>query len=625
MDPLAGRRHLTRFGAVVVLGLLAPGCAREHPTVLLEDDLDLIVTWSGTDRAGSGEVRVRPRGAAVELSAGGDLRIFAYRSPELLRHGADAARLDRTPVRALDGCGPQLPPAARAFAISFDGDVADISDGPMPPLEALALPCDDPGGAVFATPATLAAPCSTSSAGQQNGCTLCFDLAACGIAGPGQDACAAPLLPIRTELDGTICTTPAPGSPCQEGLPRQGADVVLDCARDVGGPLTIDVVRSRGQPRLDVTPFDLSTEAYDGRDDDAPVMIVAGLLSDLMRRGDQLIVIRRELGDHSRAGCHPSSFGTILFVSLEGQIQSEVVPTRPCLLRLAPDPLDPGGFVGGHLVASERIARIVRYDALGNERALVGELALEPELSGPGSDDILHALAVTGTTGAARITAFVVTQDAADTFRTSWATWAFGSGAWTERAGGVIENAAFYFVEPLTQPALEGSILVSNDTGASLVIFDPLRGVVESISRRVLQSGVSQGPVTALSTGDRWLVASGGRATGGVTLFDRQGDASFAGYLLDNEASITDVIEIAPNLVLAAVLRGGPEPQLSELVIAGVGMNQVWLEPRALPVGPGMIGRFVEGERCPDGVRTRVVWALAAWAGDLLRVVLPCD
>lgn len=614
-------------GGAVLLALLAHGCARDAPVVLLPAEYDLIVAWVGPDgEGGGGELHVRPSGAALDVSVGEGLRLFAYRSMDLGLGGAGLERFDGTPVRALDGCGPALPPADRAFAISAEGEVREVTDQPMPSLEAVALPCPDLGEPFYATPFVFTAACPTSSASPRGGCTLCFDLAACGLSGAGDGDCRSPRLPIRRRLDGTICSTPPPGAaPCSEGPPRAGRDAVLDCTRSTEGELIIDIVRRRGRPRLEVTGIELSTEPDLGvvRNEDAPAQIVGGLLSDLLVLEDQLVVVRREVNDTGGHSCASTSRGTLLFLSREGELLRSQVPARPCLLRLAPDPLDPSGFLGGHLVEGERIARVARYDRDGLERELVGELPLPPPMAPPVAD-IFRVLAVTGTAGAARVTAFAVTEGFER--RTAWATWSFVSGAWALRAGGVIEEASYLFAQPITRGSAAGSIAISDDAAEAVVIFDPLdRSPRVQLGRDAVHGEVAQGPVITLSTGDRWLVVNGGLAAGTLTLFTRQGQRTFAPYFAGNQAALTDLIEIAPNVVLVAAMRLELGQSYSELVIARADGDRTWFEPQLLRLGPGMVGRFARGELCPDAVRTRVVWALAPWTGDLLRITLPCD
>ncbi|MCC7385679.1 MAG: hypothetical protein IT384_27770 [Deltaproteobacteria bacterium] len=615
-----------RLALLVLLALLAHACGPAAPVVLLPAEYDLIVVWTRGE-GGGGELHVRPSGASLDVSVEGGVRLFAYRSTDLGVGGAGMERLEGTRVRALDDCGPALPPADRAFAISADGEVTDISGEPVPSMEAVALPCHDLGEPVYATPLVFTAACATSSASQRGRCTLCFDLVACSLSGAGEGACDAPLLSIRTKLDGTLCGAPPPGTaPCSAGPSRRGSDAVLDCTRSTEGELTIDIVRRRGPPPLEVTRFELSGEPdYDlVRNDDAPALIVTGLLSDLVALPDQLVVIRRAVDDNSGHACPPSAFGTLLFVSRDGQLLRTQAPARPCLLRLAADPLDPSGFLGGHLVADERIARVVRYNELGVERERVGELPLPPVSPGSAFADIFRALTVTGTSGAERVSALAVSED--NERRTTWATWSFASGAWDLRAEGVIEGAAYLFAQPIASGSGAGSLAVSDDESEAIAVLDPLdRAPAMHLFREAIHGEVAQGPVITLSTGDRWLVVNGGLAAGTITLFTRQGQRTFVPYFAGNQAALTDLIEIAPDVVLVAALRLGSGPALGELAIARADGDRLWFEPQLLPLGPGIVGRFARGELCPDGVRTRVVWALAPWTGDLLRIALPCD
>ncbi|MCC7385680.1 MAG: hypothetical protein IT384_27775 [Deltaproteobacteria bacterium] len=616
-----------RLGAQVLLGLLGVGCARSDPVLLLPDEYDLIVAWAGPDGPESRSVlHVRSPGASMELDAGPGLRLFAYRASDLLEAGEDVARLDGTAVRALQGCGPQLPPAERAFAISRDGELVEISDQPMPSLEALAVPCRDPGGLVYATPVAFSAGCATSSASSRGGCTLCFDVSACEIAGRGSGDCAAPGLPIRTALDGSVCSAPPPGAtPCVAGAPHPGSETVLRCTRSQDSDLTIDVVRTQGLPSVAVTRYDLSA-APDftplRSDDDSPGRIFNGPLTDLLVRGDRLVVVERGAAETTGQACSATSFATVLLVSLDGSIVSSQVSARPCLQLLAPDPLDATGFIGGHHLFAERRLSLVRYDRRGVEQALIAELSLPPIAPDPTFGEAFHALAITGTTGDERVTAFVDTTDPID--RTTWATWSFASGVWAQRAGGRVERTRYLFVAPSPSGSAARSIVLSDDYRDEVVIFDPLSGPLRGLARQSFHPEMSQGPVIALSTGDRWLAGNGGLSAGTVTLFDRQGERAFVPYFADNQAGITGLIEIAPNLVWVTALRRQAAGSPSELAILHVGGDRLWFEPQLLPLGPGIVGRLTRGELCPDGT-TRVVWALAPWTGEVLRIVAPCD
>lgn len=615
-----------RLGAQVLLGLLGVGCARSDPVVPLPDEYDLIVAWAGPDGPeSSGVLRVRSPGASLELEVGPGLRLFAYRASDLLEPVEDVARLDQTPVRALQGCGPQLPPAERAFAISGDGELTEISDQPMPSLEALAVPCRDPGGPAFATPIAFSAGCATSSVSLRGGCTLCFDLSACEITGRGFGDCAAPGLPIRTTLDGSICSVPPPGvTPCVAGAPQPGSETVLSCTRNQEGELKIDVVRTRGAPPFEVARFDLSAAPdFTPRraDDDSPGRLFNGPLTDLLLRGDRLVVAERAQDETTGRACSATSFGTVLLVSLDGAVVDRRVSARPCLERLAPDPLDPTGFIGGHHLFAERRLSLVRYDRRGVEQALIAELSLPPVAPDPTVGEAFHALATSGTTGVARVTAFVDTIDPID--RTTWATWSFASGTWAQRAGGLVERTRYLFAAPLDSGSAASSIVLSDDYRDEVVIFDPLNGPSAGLARHSFHTEISQGPVIALSTRDRWLVGNGGLSAGAVTLFDRQGERAFVPYFADNQASITGLIEVAPNLVWVTALRRRDADSKSELAILHVDGDRLWFEPRVLSLGSGVVGRLTRGELCPDGT-TRVVWALAPWTGEVLRIVAPC-
>ncbi|MCC7384900.1 MAG: hypothetical protein IT384_23835 [Deltaproteobacteria bacterium] len=606
--------------------MCAPACSPDPAVLLLPDDYDLIVTWTEQGGASASEVRHRPPGSALDLHLAPGDRVFAYRSAALLAAGQPAASLDRTAVRALEGCGPSLPSPERAFTVFADGEIGDTTDQPMPSIEAVALPCAVSGEPTFATPHQLNAGCATSSASERGGCTLCFDLTGCDVTGGGHPECEAPFLPLRTRLDGSICDAPPPRVSACAGAERlEGTDAVLSCRRPTGEVVNVDLVRRQGTPRLVVNRFEVAAGPdYSGeRYDDAPIQIFSGLLSDVIVRGGQLIVARVAAAGSFHL-CDGSSTGSLGFVSFEGELRSARTIDRPCLVRLAPDPMDPAGFLAGHLVSEERIARVVRYDGLGQERELVGEQPMVPIIPGATHLDQLSSVVVTGTGSAALVTVFATTDEPAR-LSTAWATWSRATGSWVRVAGGWLDQAYYAFAVPMNQGPLPAAIAISDNAGSRVVMFDPRSGPTLSLLRAGRPGEMASGPLITLPPGNRWLVASGGGAAGALTLFDRQGEHAIAPYFAGNQAGVIDIIEIAPGVVLAAIFDWNSDSPRSELALARVSGGRVWFEPRVLPVGHGIVGRFTRGELCPDAARTRVVWALSPWAGDLLRIELPCD
>ncbi|MCC7381085.1 MAG: hypothetical protein IT384_04610 [Deltaproteobacteria bacterium] len=619
-------------GALTLLGaLLSAGCLDAARPIDLPTESEWVVLWiepSEGDPWGQLRRRTGDGSLSFAIPEGGAGRLFAYSSEKLGLDGgaALAAHLDRSPVVALEGCGPALPPADRAFAVGGD-EVRDITAEPMPSLEAVALPCADafPEQTLLATPRGLAAVCATATVTTTR-CSVCIPAAPCGLTSVAGSRCPAGALELRTELDGALCPVPAGSVDCQP-IPSAGGSVKsLECPRSADGVwVRLDLYAVRPDRTLGVvpiTPAAVETHVPPVADDGL-TNLRSGPLADFAIAGDRIAIALR-VGDSRVPSCSPSEDSRILILGLDGRVLVDRAAARPCLMRLISDPTHPGELIAASL--SQRQLTLSRLTRDGDERRVDLQTDIPTLADGGTQYHALGELVVTGTAGAQRLTTFV-RSSIQDRDYGSWVTVRVRADSVIETARGIVEEIRFLDCAPAGPAAADQQVACADDRRDGLKFYDPVAGalVEPSAERLMISAEISAGPVLALARGGRWLSGNGGKAAAALTLFDRARELDVVPYFFDNLGSVTGLIEVAPDRVLLAASRRIGRETGSDLAFVRIVDDDLVFEPTIQSIGHGVAGRFVPGERCPGGEALKSVWGMMPWTGTLLRIELPCE
>lgn len=619
-------------GALTLLGgLLSASCLDTARPIDLPAESEWVVVWIEPSE-GTPWGQLRRRGGDESLSfaipEAGTSRLFAYSSERLGLDGDDAlaAHLDRSPVLALEGCGPALPPADRAFALGGD-EVRDITADPMPSLEAVALPCADafPEQTLLATPRSLAAVCATATVTTAR-CSVCIPAEACGLTTVAGSRCPAGALDLHTQLDGALCPVPAGPVDCQATPSAGGSEQSLECQRSADGlRVRLDLYAVRPDRTLGVVPITpAAVETHVPPDaDDGLKNLRSGPLADFAIAGDRIAIALRT-GDSQLPSCSTDEDSRILILGLDGRVLVDRAAPRPCLMRLISDPTHPGELIAASL--NQRQLTVSRLTRDGGERSVDLQTDVPAPADAGTQYHALGELVVTGTAGAERLTTFIRVSVQGRDYG-SWVTMRVRADSVIETARGIVPEIRYLDCTPAGPAAVDQQIVCTDDRGDGLAFYDPVAGalVEPPAERLMISSEISAGPVLALARGGRWLSGTGGKAAGALTLFDRDRELSVVPYFFDNQGSVTGLIEVAPDRVLFAASRGSGRETRSDLAFVRIVEDAVVFEPTIQSIGHGIAGRFVPGERCPGGEALKSVWGMMPWTGTLLRIELPCE
>ncbi|MCC7382907.1 MAG: hypothetical protein IT384_13805 [Deltaproteobacteria bacterium] len=622
-----------------IAGIATAGCSQAPGSIELPDEYDWIVVWSvPTEGQPSGQILRRRGPVSIATPRRGRTFVLGYRTADLA-FGPDfeAEALDRTPVVELEGCGPALPLAARSVVID-EGGPREATRDEVPALRATRLTCADanPGRPYFVTPRSERVLCPTSSAAHGGSCVLCLDLVPCGVEGSGGEGCSEHATVLRTRLDGTLCDAPIKGgASCEAVPPLPGATSAFSCQRPDETPLTTDVGPLEGVLDLGVThyvladgpPFRLLPE--NGQSAESVLLLRAGRLVDFVAFDDHLVVLRRPAGVLDTA-CRTPEISTLLFVSLEGQLLAERALTLPCVSQIEPDPEERHGLLAAALEHHSARLTVARLDRDGVLRGAPAGRTLATPLGSPTllARELMDVV-VTGTIGAFRVTVISGTAVPSDD-HPSWTTWSLRPSGLelidTHDDLGPRGSGRYLFAVPAGPPAHDQEIAISDDDLDGLLLMDPLTGAVTATVARSFAPGeIASGPLVTESRGGRWLIASGGASAGAVTTFGRRGELSRVSYLIDNTATLTGILEIAPDRFLVVAWHSEDNLFRSGLAILDTSPGRVGFQPRSTALGDSMAGHLMTGARCPDGVRVKTAWGLLPWVGELLRLDLRCD
>ncbi|MCC7383310.1 MAG: hypothetical protein IT384_15850 [Deltaproteobacteria bacterium] len=616
-----------RLAWVAGMALAAAGCAAES-AIDIPAGYDWLVVWfEPNEGAPSGALRRRSGPLSFSHPADGRTLVLGYRSSELSTRALDIAALDGSPVVLLAGCGPSLPAPAFAWVIGPDGP-HEASPEEVPALRAEALECEAAGGVevLSATPRGLRVVCPTVDATPVDSCTLCFQLSACGIASPS-GACGGGAVPLLRHLDGRLCDEPVlDGLSCGVRPPQGGALLAFECQQS-GSSLTLDVSRLDGSLG-EVRRFPLAAVPPDAirAETDHPEWLELGWLADLVVFEDRVVVLRRPT--RSPSGCEPNA--ELVSLSLEGEISASIPAPVSCLAQIEPDPEIPRGLLA--VALSTGTAPRLTAARLDSQGGLLATAARTLPLRDGNGETVRHSLkavVVTGTRSAHRVTAFVEVSIGFET-RRSWTTWALkDSGLEQTNARDDPSSHAssrWLFAAPAGAPGVDQRIVISDDDSDGLLLFEPPRGTVTAtLVRDGSGFDLSQGPVVASSTAERWLVTNGGNSAGAVTIFAPGGQVRAIPYLRDNNASLTGLLEAAPDQFLVVAFRWVSGRWQSELSMLDTRQPSSGFGSRFTALTAGMAGFLSAGARCPDEARVRTAWGLSPWTAEVFRVELPCE
>ncbi|MCC7386778.1 MAG: hypothetical protein IT384_33390 [Deltaproteobacteria bacterium] len=624
---MAGRTRASLFA----LALSGTACLDSAAPIELSSDYDWIVVWPEPVAAGAEPLGVIRRRSSerAPLSFVADraapTSIFAYRALELgLTDAVDLAVIDGTPVVPLVGCGPALPRAT--WSLRIEGEVRSPVEV-MPAIEAPAIPCASPGAEVLVLSARSTSPgCATASVAVPAGaCTACFPVArSCQLEGAPRQECAKEALPLRLGLDGSVSCLPlASRAECDERPTRGGALASFECARPAPtGALVLDLYGVEGPLPLTVKTIAIADRPpfHSVMSGDSPEERRSGYLADLVAIGGQVVVVEPIAA--RQAGCDGAP-DRLHFLDAEGRLTRTVAAPRACLVELAPDPVNPGGFLGAAIADRETAIDLFRFDAGGSVTA-TATVRLPPLEDPPVMVlEELIDLVVSGTTGRSFVTAMVKTSYSARNDAV-WITWAFDGGL-RFVASGRVKDQRFHAAAIASPPSAEPLLAIAEDIHDDLVFFDPLGGEITSRVRRGDRLvEMALGDVVALPSEGRWILLNGGLASGTASLMTTDRVITGVQYFASVDAALYSGVIVGPDRALISATRpdaADPQVELAMLHFAG---EEVWFEPRLTSLGRGVAGRLRAGERCPGTPWPRVVWMLLSWTASVVRIDLGC-